>query len=176
MATNEDLAEMLRRGTLARRAGRFSEALQSMNEAAALCGPDQDYDRAHVLRELGELARNQHDPDTAQVQYEQAVALLRNSDDRLKLAHTIRHLGDIHAGRHHWYQADRCFVEALEIYRSHPSPGLLDFANAIRAYAALKAEIGQRNEARALWAEARELYEAEGIAAGVEECSRRLDK
>jgi tetratricopeptide (TPR) repeat protein len=176
MATSEEIASVLRSGTAARRAGRLSEAARFMNEAAALCGPDQDYERAHVLRELGELARNNLDLNAAQAHYEQAVVLLRTSDDRLKFAHTIRHLGDVHAEQQHWPDAERCLVEALEIYRSHPSPIALDLANAISAYAALKTETGQREEARALWAEACELYESEGIAAGVEECRRRADQ
>src|SRR5882762_8632138 len=109
-----------------------------MNEAAAMCGPDQDYFRAHVLRELGELARNSHDLNTAQAHYEEAVVLLRTSEDRLKFAHTIRHLGDVHAEQQHWSEAEQCFIEALESYCSHPSPCPVDLANAFRAYAALK--------------------------------------
>jgi tetratricopeptide (TPR) repeat protein len=147
-----------------------------MNEAAAPCGPYQDHERAHVLRELGELARNNRDLNAAQAHYEQAVLLLRTAEDRLRLAHTIRHLGDVHAEQQHRPEAERCLVEAMEIYRSHPSPIALDLANAIRALAALKTETGPREEARALWAEACELYESEGIAAGVEECRRRADQ
>jgi tetratricopeptide (TPR) repeat protein len=146
-----------------------------MNAAAALCGPEHDYDRAHVLRELGELARKSRDLSAAQAHYEAAVILLRTEPDRLKFAHMVRHLGDVHAELRHWPEAERCFVEALDNYRSHPSPRALDLANAIRAYAALKTETGQHEEARALWAEACELYESEGIAAGVEECRRRAE-
>lgn len=176
MATREEIASVLRSGTAARRAGRPSEALKYMKEAAALCGPDQDYERGHVLRELGELARNTRDLKAAQENYEQAVVLLRTAEDRLKFAHTIRHLGDVHAEQQHWLEAERCFVEALEIYRSHPSPVALDLANAVRAHAALKTETGRREEARALWAEACDLYESQGVAAGVEECRRRADQ
>jgi tetratricopeptide (TPR) repeat protein len=147
-----------------------------MNEAVAMCGPDQQIDRADVFRELGELARNSHELRDEQEHYEQAVVLLRASDDRLKLAHTIRHLGDVHAERKNWPQAEECFAEALGIYRSHPSPGALDVANAVRSHAALKTETGQREAARALWTEARELYESEGVAAGVEECRRRAEQ
>ena len=175
IATPEEIALVLQRGVSARRDGRLSEALRYMNEAAAICGPDQDVNRAYVLRELGELARHSHDLNAAQAHYEQAVVLLRISDDRLKLAHTIRHLGDVHAERRHWPEAERCFAEALDIYRSHPSPGALDLANAVRAYA-LKTETGRREGARALWVEAGELYESEGITAGVEECRHRADR
>jgi tetratricopeptide (TPR) repeat protein len=173
MATSDEIASVLRSGIAARRAGHLDEALRRMSAAAAMCGPDRDLDRALVLRELGELARDSRDLNAAQSHYEEAVALMRTSEDRLKFAHTIRHLGDVHAKQQHWPEAERCYVEALDIYRSHPSPGALDLANAIRSYAALKTETGQREEARTFWAEACELYESEGIAAGVEECRRR---
>ncbi len=176
MATREEVASVVRAGSLARRNGDLHEAGQHLNKAAGMCGPDQDYERAITLRELAELARDNHDLSGAQAHYEQAVALLRGSADRLKYAHTIRHLGDVHAEQQHWPEAERCFVEALNVYRSHPSPGALDLANAIRACAALKTATGRREEARALWAEAGELYESLGIADGVEECRRQADQ
>ena len=50
------------------------------------------------------------------------------------MAHTIRHLGDLYAEQQH-----------------HPSPPPLDLANAIRAYASLKSELGETEAAQALW-------------------------
>jgi len=176
MATHEQILSALQDGIAARRAARFSEALQLMNEAASMCGPDQDYERALIFRELGELARNRDDLNAAQTHYEESAALLRRSDDPLKLAHTIRHLGDVHAQQANWGEAERCFVEALDIYRAHPSPDALDLANAIRPYALLKTRTGRTEEARPLWLEAGALYETEGIAAGVEECRRHVEQ
>jgi tetratricopeptide (TPR) repeat protein len=124
------------------------------------------------LRELGEQARKRGDLPAAQQLYEQAVAQVRASGDRLRLAHTIRHLGDVHRQQQHWPDAESCYIEALEIYRGHPSPNPLDLANAIRPYALLKSNTGRDEEAWPLWTEARDLYQALGIDAGVEECSR----
>jgi len=101
------------------------------------------------------------------------VALLRNSTDKLKFAHTIRHLGDVYVQLRDWSRAEPCFREALDIYRNQPESRRLDFANAIRGYAVLKDMSGKQDESRELWAEAGLLYEAEGIQAGVEECRRR---
>jgi len=173
MATRDEIAAVLRSGILARRAGHPGEAFERMNAALAMCGPDQACDRALVLRELGELARDRRDLNTARSHYEEAVALLRTSGDRLKFAHTIRHLGDVLTSQQHWPEAGRCYLEALDIYRGHPSPGALDLANAVRSYAVWMTEGGRREQARALWTEAAGLYESEGIAAGVEECRRR---
>ena len=173
---SEQIALLLRSAVATRRAGHTEDALQGLNQAAALCTTGHDYEDALVLRELGELARDNHNLSAAQTHYEQAVRLLRPSKDRLNLAHTIRHLGDVHAQQQHWPEAEHCFVEALEIYRSHPSPVGLDLANAIRSYALLRGEIGQQEQSRILWAEPALLYEAQGIAAGVQECHRRASQ
>lgn len=165
---------VLDNAAVARRAGNFGEASLHLNEALALCGPGREEDRGVVLRELGELARNQRDLDSAQTHYQSAVALLRGSPDQLKYAHTLRHLGDVNAEQHRWPEAEQCYIEVLDIYRKHPSPRPLDLANAIRYFAVLKIATGSRDEARALWAEAGKLYAAENIPVAVEECRRRV--
>ena len=50
----------------------------------------------------------------------------------------------------------------------------LDVANAVRPLAILSEEAGDTEAARRLWEEARDLYEACGVQAGVDECSERL--
>ena len=129
--------------------------------------------RAHQLRELGELARRNRDLAAARAYYEEASKLLRTSPNRLKFAHTIRHLGDVYTEERDWSHAEPCFIEALEIYRSYSSPPALDFANAIRSYAVLKSARGIHAEARELWVEAGRWYQTAEISEGVEECNRR---
>ncbi len=127
-------------------------------------------ERANLLREQGEQARARNDLPLAQDCYEKAVALLRDSGDPLRFAHTIRHLGDVLAEQHA-KEAEACFIEALVLYRAHrPS---LHTANAIRSYALLLSETGRHTEARPLWHEAELLYQAHAIEAGVEECRQR---
>jgi len=133
-----------------------------------------DDERAYRLRDLAEQARRNLDLVAAQAYYEEASSLLRGSSNRLKFAHTVRHLGDVYTEQQDWSRAEPCFIEALDIYRSHPSPPTLDLANAIRAYAVLKSARGKHEEARELWAEAGQLYETAGISEGVEECKRRV--
>jgi len=173
MATHQQIMSMLGSGNASRRAQKFGEASERLNEALGMCGPNQDYERALVYRELGELARNEHDLNAAQAHYEKAVALLRTSGDRLKFAHTIRHLADVKTDLRDGPDAERFYLEALDIYRNHPSPDSLDFANAIRARAAMLTKSGRHEEARPLWREAGDMYQSLGIAAGVEECGKR---
>jgi tetratricopeptide (TPR) repeat protein len=133
-----------------------------------------DHERAYELRELGESARRVRDLPAAQKYYEEATSLLRDSADRMKFAHTVRHLGDVYVDVQNWDGAESCYVEALDIYRHQPAVRVLDFANAIRSYAVLKDKTGRQEESRSFWAEAGRLYLELGIQAGVEECDRHI--
>jgi tetratricopeptide (TPR) repeat protein len=105
--------------------------------------------------------------------YEEAVTLCRGEGDALGLAHTIRHLGDIHREAGRLADAELCYGEVLTLYRAH-EPNPLDLANALRPLAILREATGQAEEARRLWEEARKLYMAVNVQAAVAECSVRL--
>lgn len=124
--------------------------------------------RAQELRLRGEAARRR-DGAMARLCYEEAVVLLREVDEPLVLAHTIRHLGDVYHEQGRPELAEGCYHEALGLYRSHESGPSLDMANAIRSTAVLRWE-----QARALWEEARDLYTAVGVEAGVKESAARV--
>ena len=51
---------------------------------------------------------------------------------RSGLAHTVRHLGDVHHDAGDAALAEACYVEALSLYRSHGQDRPLDHANAVR--------------------------------------------
>jgi tetratricopeptide (TPR) repeat protein len=108
------------------------------------------------------------------LKYKVAVAVARRHQEPLVLAHRVRHLGDAYRRMGWAAWADRCYVEALSIYRQHSQTKPLDLANAIRGFALLKQEVGARDEARRLWQEAHDLYAAAHVPAGVEESVARL--
>ncbi len=70
------------------------------------------------------------------------MAILRTIGQPLRLAHTIRHLGDVYNDDGNRRAAEPCYREALEIYRAHPDAPRLDLANAIRSLAVLTGESG----------------------------------
>jgi tetratricopeptide (TPR) repeat protein len=108
------------------------------------------------------------------LKYRLAVARARKVADPLKLAHTVRHLGDAYYYAGRGAQAERCYVEALSIYRRNEHTPPLDLANAIRSFAVLKDYLGAGEEAKPLWQEAHELYLAVDVPAGVAESAARL--
>jgi tetratricopeptide (TPR) repeat protein len=123
---------------------------------------------------LGQIARDRRRSDAALLHYEEAVALYRAEGDALKLAHTVRHVGDIYREASHPDLAESRYQEALALYHSHKETPPLELANAIRGLAILKCDAGEVDVARALWEEARDLYEAVNVAAGVAESNSRL--
>jgi tetratricopeptide (TPR) repeat protein len=166
---------LIQRAEHARRENRLSDAHRDFSEAVALCrhaGTRRELVRA--LKGLGQIERDLGRGHAALVLYEEAVAICRGEDDALALAHTIRHLGDIHRDAGRIELAEPCYREALAIYRNHEQTLPLDLANAIRPLAILKDEAGEGDEAIRLWTEARDLYAAVDVGAGVAESSARL--
>jgi tetratricopeptide (TPR) repeat protein len=161
----------------ARREGRGADAehgLREAIEASRHCGS-----RIHLIRALKGLAhvvRDLRQDERAVPLYEEAVTLCREEGDVLLLAHTVRHLGDLHRGADRLDDANRCYSEALSLYRSATSPPALDVANALRPAALMREHDGDAAGARQLWSEAQILYQAAGIQPGVNECSRHLAK
>lgn len=169
------LQEVIEKAWQDRREGRYEDAERGLQQAISSsrkAGLRADLIRAlkalaHVVRDLAQSKR-------ALPLYEEAVALSREEGDALLLAHTVRHLGDLYRETGRIEDAERCYQEALSLYRAAPQPQPLDFANALRPAAILKEMQGDVAGAEQLWLEARRLYELAGVSQGVEECDRRL--
>jgi tetratricopeptide (TPR) repeat protein len=126
---------------------------------------------------LGQIERDLGRSEAARPLYEEAVSLCRGQSDALRLAHTVRHLGDLHQDAGRLGLAEPCYEEALALYRgSGHTPPPLDLANAIRPLAILRERAGNVVEAAGLWREARDLYLAVNVRAGVAECSNHLNQ
>jgi tetratricopeptide (TPR) repeat protein len=172
---SDTATSLLDRSDRARREHRVEDAHRDRAAALELCRQSEDRELViRALKALGEVESDLGHGDRAQALYEEAVELCRAAGDPLLLAHTVRHLGDVHRRAGRVNLAERCYDEALALYRGHGEANALDLANAIRPMAILKMETGEAGEAIRLWTEARELYAAAGIQAGVDEASGRL--
>ena len=124
---------------------------------------------ANVELDMGHAGR-------AQSQWEEAIRILRGTDDSLQLAHKVRHLWDLHRHCGRLDDAEACYSEALTLYREHDAPGSLDFANAVSRMADLEERRGNSAQALALWRETRNRYAAVDLAPGVEQAERHIDR
>lgn len=125
---------------------------------------------------LGKFGHVQEDDEAKLACYVEAVAAARECDAPLQLAHAVRHLGDVHRHAGRRTDAKSCYDEALTLYRNADAPPTLDVANAVRPMAILQADLGNPEEALALWRKARDLYATVDIAEGVEEAERWLER
>ena len=172
MEQAEDLVDIAWR---ARREGRLTDAESVVVRAIAdarRTGARRELIRA--LKALAHIVRDMDQDDRALPLYEEAVALSRTEGDSLLLAHTVRHLGDLYRGAGRIADAERCYDEALTLYRAAPDARALDFANALRTAALLKEALGDASGARQLWSEARQHYT--GYQEAMDECDRHLSR
>jgi tetratricopeptide (TPR) repeat protein len=166
---------LLSRASQARREHRLTDAKRDLVEAVDLCRKfGTPAELARALTGLGQIERDLHEIVAVREHYEEAVAIYRAEGDVLKLAHTVRHLGDIHRHEGHRGLAEPCYREALNLYRGDEHTPPLDLANTLRGFAILQDDVGEVEDARLLWTEARDLYSAVNVEAGVAESSRRL--
>lgn len=127
------------------------------------------------LKVAADQARREGRLEAAEELLRQAIAILRTQGDSLALAHTIRHLGDLHRHTGNVAQATSCCAEALDLYRRFEGTAAqLDVANAIRSMALVSEMSGDTDRARTLWQEAKTLYSSCRVDSGIAESTSRL--
>lgn len=129
-----------------------------------------------ALGKLAHVALDRGQTDKARSLLEDAVAAARAVGDPLRVAHAVRHLGQVHHRQGRWDQAEACYREALDLYEKADGGSPLDHANALRPMAMLLEDRGDVDAAVGVWREAARLYRAAGVTEGVEECEARLGR
>ena len=127
-----------------------------------------------ALGKLGHVALDLDHPDKARTLFKDSVAVAREAGDPLRLAHAVRHLGQVNQRLGRLDSAERCYEEALDLYDRAGTAHPLDHANALRPKALLREELGDAEGARLLWRRAAELYRAAGVEEGARECEAHL--
>ncbi|MXX56851.1 MAG: tetratricopeptide repeat protein [Gemmatimonadetes bacterium] len=127
-----------------------------------------------ALGKLGHVALDLDDTDRARALFEESVAVAREAEDPLRLAHAVRHLGQVNHRLGRLESAGTCYEEALDLYDRAGTAHPVDHANALRPMAALREELGDVRGARLMWRWAAELYGSAGVEEGVDECEARL--
>ena len=169
------VSKLVEEAWVERREGRHEAAHQKLGEAIALCRQaDLQRELVMVLGKLGHVGLDTKNIDAALVAYEEAVEISERLGDHQLVAHTVRHLGDVHRHGKRLKEAERCYERSLGLYASFENLHPCEYANAIRPMAIIQEALGNVDEAKKLWGQARELYRKGGILEGVDECSERL--
>ena len=132
--------------------------------------------QARALVEQGRLQRNGGDLAEAERSYTRAAELWRGVD-AAKYAHALRHVADIARENGRLDVAEAGIAEVVALYRVQPPAGLnglLEMGNALRVYALITEQQGNREHARKLWEEVAPLYRAVGVKESIEEAEAHL--
>ena len=129
---------------------------------------------ARDLIARAELARRDGRVRESADLYRQAAGAARTERDPGLVSHALRHQGEILSIAGDVDSAETPLAEALDIIRGLAGVSALDLANTVRPLGILRAQVGHAS-ARALLAEARDLYARAGIGEGVREMERRLE-
>lgn len=148
-----------------------------MDEVSRLRQNGDKHELGLKLRELGEFERRLPGRHADVIDhYGEAIELLGQCDDRSRLVHTIRHLGNIYHEDGNMFAAEPLLAEAVNIYREIGDQASLDYANAVRSLAVFYEDIGKTDKALPLLHDAAKLYKAHQIKEGVDEMNRRITK
>ena len=172
----DDALSLIERSSEARRNGDHETALGLAEAAAETARRCNDVDgRGSALAQLARLRRDEGRSEEAVELYEEAAGIARDQADFLALAQRLRHIGDFLVEQGDLARAEQCYDEAGQLFEAHGT-GQLTMANFLRSKALLREKQGANAAAAQLWTDARVLYAASGIDAGVEESDRRLQR
>lgn len=171
-AAEHELGEHLRLAVESRRAGRPEDAWRHLLAGEAICrSTGRRRDLVTVLAGMAQLHRDGGDAASALPLFEEAVTHCQQLRDPHRLAHALRHLGEVHLELRQFDRAQQHLREALDLYRVEPATAPLDLVNTVRPLASCLERHGADDDARACWAEARDLYASLGFDEGVAECA-----
>ncbi len=168
-------ATLFERGRAALGEKRRKHARQLFRNALRAWGPEDGQQlHAAIHVEIGRVARDLGENESASSHYCTAAELYRGVSDPMNVAHAVRHIADILRGMGRTAEAEPFIREAIEIYRAQKPLPQLHLANALRVAALLKEQGGNNGEALPLWVEARDRYRAAGVDAGIAESRAHL--
>jgi len=148
---SEDAHTLVQRGHALRREDRADDAWQSFSEAMAAARREgNDTDLVHALMGVGQIERDLGRGERVLPLYEEAVELCLALDDLPLLAHTLRHLGELHLDLGNLTAAPLPCEQALALYRRLEGTSALDLANAVRPCALFHGGPGYVEAARPL--------------------------
>lgn len=157
-----------------RRKEEYQAAAGCLARARALAQADDHAVHARIEHIGGQLEADQGRPEDALDFAVRALDHARRGEVAGAVAHAQRHVADLkrELGRH--AEAVRDYAAALAAYRADPAVDERHLANAQRGHALTLAALGQTAAAATCWREARAIYAAHGIDAGVAEADAHL--
>ncbi|NET34787.1 MAG: hypothetical protein F6K19_22635 [Cyanothece sp. SIO1E1] len=174
MQASTEIQDLLAEAWAKRRVEDYVAAKALVAQARELCTAD-DFASLGRIYHIYMQFESDHDNLAEAIAYCcQSVGYYARSGMPGKVAHSTRHLADLQRESGLGEEALQNYRASIAIYRSQSdvSPGNL--ANALRGLALALELVGEKEEAKMVWLETRDLYGACGLDAGVDEASQHI--
>lgn len=173
---NTDIQNYLQQAKQFRQDNDYTASMNIINQAYDVCAKNDYASRGNIYAFLGHMERDQQALHKALLMYNKALGEFRKISDDLKVTHTVRHIADLQQALGQNHIAEENYQMVLTNYRKNEATTNLDLANALRGFALLQEDLGNKSEAKDAWTEARSMYLSANIQAGVAECDGHLVK
>ena len=112
----ETIKSLLNKASVARRENRLEDAKRAASSAIELSRHDSNKEiYAAAIKNLGQIEKDSGNVQSSISLYEQAADIYRKHKNELQIAHTLRHLGDLHFDLEQLEIANSYCEEALSI-------------------------------------------------------------
>lgn len=174
MNTSAEIQDLLAEAWAKRRAEDYLAAKSLVEQAQKRCAAD-DYASLGRINHIYMQFEADHGNLAEAIGYcRQSVANYARSGRPEKVAHSTRHLADLQRALGLGEEAVQTYRAAIAIYRALPDSNLGNLANALRGFGLALEVMGEKEEAKNVWQETRDLYAACGLQAGVDEALQHM--
>lgn len=171
-----EVADLLERAWAERGRGNYNSA-RKLVEAARDITSDDEYNAIGRIYHIYMQFESDHGNKEKALAYcRQSVESYHQAGNQDKIAHSTRHLADLHRNLGEIGESERNYRIAIDIYRASRETTNGNLANALRGFALVLEAQGKTTEAIAVWSETRDLYQSCHLPIGVEEAQGHLDK
>lgn len=176
MQNKNRIEELLYTAWKQRGLGEVDTVKNTLEQIRSLCGTE---DHEH----FGRLNHIYMQLDYDQDLYQSALEFNKISVDHYlrsgnqdRIAHALRHRGDLYFELGDLNKSKTCYMRVLEIYRENKETSSLDLANALRKYGLLLERLNKNSHALPVWKEVEDLYARCNLKEGILEAREHIDK
>ncbi len=174
MKRKKIISELLRNAWNERRHERYDHVLSLLEKAEELCKPNDHvfHGRIHHIKRQIEVDHGRY--EDALLHNERAIESYTASGNSDRIAHSIRHLGDLYLRLNKLTEAESNYERAVSLYSDSQDTNPNDLANCLRGYALLLEKLNKNDKAVSIWKSTGQLYQICGLSDGQQEAEARI--
>ncbi|MEM8891988.1 MAG: tetratricopeptide repeat protein [Bacteroidota bacterium] len=174
MKEDENVHQLLKNAWIQRGKGNYEQARVLLEKAQASCRETDYHELGRIYHIYMQFESDQGDYIKAIELNKQSLNYYEKSQDKDRIAHSTRHLADLHRYVDQDLKSEGLYRKAVNIYRDTPHTNPGDLANALRGLGLVLAKLNKQKEAIEVWQEVKALYQACDLPEGVEEAKEKL--